>query len=365
LYKQYYHSLLNNNGDRQVKPYGIFSDPHAHNWSAFSTLNGDGINNRLQFILDEMRRLHIETKKAGGNTIYCGGDLFHVRGSITPSVMNPLKKCFADITADGTEVRLIPGNHDLENKESDAIGNAVHSLSEIEGVIICDRTTYFPDDKVLMVPWHSSQECLMAEIEAQDMIGPEADLIIHAGVNNVIKGIPNTGLEPKDLAALGFRFVFAGHYHDHKHLGGGVYSIGALTHQTWGDVGSKAGFLIVSDDVEWNCTNAPQFIDLDPTMDDVEAQLAVDGHYVRVKLDDATAAEVTQLRETLKDYGALGSLIQASTKKAITRTGSTVDTGKSIEASVGDYVKAKKFTKEAELNKLCANILQKAKERVA
>src|ERR1700710_1513552 len=102
-----------------MKPYGLISDTHCHGWAAFSKTGDDLVNSRLTTILDEIERCAVEVSKAGGDTIYHGGDLFHVRGSIEPSVLNPTRARFELIYKTyGVKFRLLPGNHDLEFKHS-------------------------------------------------------------------------------------------------------------------------------------------------------------------------------------------------------------------------------------------------------
>src|SRR3569833_2574261 len=107
-----------------MKPYGVMSDTHNHGWSAFATVLPSGVNSRLQIILDETWRCAQEIKKAGGDTLYHGGDLFHVRGSIAPSVLNPTTDCYRAIIEDGIQVVIDAGNHDLEGKEAARVSSA-------------------------------------------------------------------------------------------------------------------------------------------------------------------------------------------------------------------------------------------------
>ena len=90
--------------------YGIISDTHCHNWSTFATVGVDGVNTRLSIILKEIKRAAEEVKKAGGKRLFHAGDLFHVRGSVAPSVLNPTLKYFEQIIEMGVEPVIICGN---------------------------------------------------------------------------------------------------------------------------------------------------------------------------------------------------------------------------------------------------------------
>lgn len=84
-----------------MKPYGVISDCHVHEWSQFSTVLPTGVNSRLQEILDEIGLAAFDVSSNGGDTLYITGDLFHVRGSVSPKVLNPVKDLFTALTKPG------------------------------------------------------------------------------------------------------------------------------------------------------------------------------------------------------------------------------------------------------------------------
>lgn len=363
-----------------MKPYGIQSDTHNHSWHSFSTILETGINSRLQHILDETLRLAHEVQTQGGDTIYHTGDLFHVRGNIAPSVLNPTLDMYRHIVeVMGMKVRILAGNHDLEGRDAHRVGSAITALEGI-GCEIVNAPTAFYDDQVIMIPWHQNTDDLKKAIA--DMIRGLAehedegarvndihdwDLMIHAPVDGVIPGLPAHGLTDKELVDFGFKRVFSGHYHHHKDFGNGVYSVGASTHQTWSDVGSKAGFLIVSDTVKWHKSHAPEFVEINGDMDELEMKAVADGAYVRAKINSDKAADVETVRSFLLESGAKGVTI-LTTKVAIeaSRSTSTVKAGASIETSVSEFIKSSSGVTDAEaLTKLCNSILAEARMEVA
>lgn len=343
-----------------MKPYGLISDTHNHNWSAFATTLPSGINSRLQYTLDETKRAASEVQKAGGNTLYHGGDLFHVRGNLAPSVLNPTKDCYRDIVKSGIRIVINAGNHDLEDKEATRISSAITSLEDV-GCKVINKPTYDATDDVAIIPWIPNIKELKAAIEAIDSADrPTCDLLLHAPIDGVIKGLPDHGVTDAYLAALGFRRVFAGHYHHHKDFGNGVWSIGALTHQTWSDVGAKAGFLIVTDaGVKWHSTHAPQFVTIDGSTAPDDIPLIVDGNYVKVTINSAKTGDIDAMRQFLTDSGALGVIVLAEKAggPAVARAGGTYKAGTTMEASIGDFIKAQPFTRPSELSLLCQDIL--------
>jgi DNA repair exonuclease SbcCD nuclease subunit len=327
-----------------MKPFGIVSDQHFHLWSAFSTTLPNGINSRLQASLDELRRCANEVRAVGGNLIINAGDTFHVRGSVSPEVLNPVMDLHQELINDGFEIVIISGNHDLSSRDSNRLSSAVTALEGVGCKVVHEATN---DCDVAFIPWMNNVNDLKDYID-HIYCGnrQQQDLIIHAPVDGVIAGLPDHGLTADWLGEQGFRRVFSGHYHAHKDFGNGVYSIGSTTHLTWSDVGSKAGFLIVDDnEVKWFKSHAPEFIDLTDDVEPDDVPFLVDGNFVRARVTTSKTAEINKLREWLIDCGAKGVVIQ--TVKQSTNTRSTAPTsisaGASLEVSIADYIKTQSF----------------------
>lgn len=346
-----------------MKPFALLADLHLHNWQSFSTALPSGINSRLNGLLTEVQRAGDELLKAGGDTMYLAGDVFHVRGSIAPSVLNPTRDTFADLIAAGITICILPGNHDLEGKHSTRLGSAVTALEGI-GCHVFTKP-HLAGEGVLCVPWFEKVADLRAWLD--DFPAAERgqyDVLLHAPIDGVITGLPLHGLDPKYLAGLGFKRIFAGHYHNHKDMGGGVWSIGALAHHTWSDVNSKAGFLIVHEDrVEWRKSHLPEFIDITGEMDESEATLLAEGNYVRAKVTTAKMGEVEALRKMFQDAGAKGVVIQTIKAPTAVRTGAvtaSVNAGASLEQSIAEYVAAQSFPDAARIATECQKVLAEA-----
>lgn len=335
--------------------YGIVSDIHFHGWSAFSHIRNDGVNSRLAISIDELKRAAAAVKHAGGKLLVITGDVFHVRGSVAPSVLNPVRDAFEEITrVMGLQVLILPGNHDLEGKECDRIGNACEAL-RMPGVIIANQPDIYLSNLLAVVPWFSTVEGLKeaiiklkAKIESNGTSPEAVDLLLHAPIDGVIAGLPPHGLTADWLASLGFMRVFSGHYHNHKDFGNGVYSVGALTHLTWGDVGSKAGFLIVDEEkVKWHSTNAPMFTDVQEGEEwDVILERA-SGNFVRAKVrEKPKASDIEEFRQQLLKSGAKGVRVDVIRTEGRKRDDTLTEVkGESLtlEESIGAFVKKKGY----------------------
>lgn len=358
-----------------MKPYGLFSDLHCHPWSQFSTTGADGVNSRLCLILDELKRGAEDVRAAGGNTLVFAGDLFHQRGSIAPECFNPVYSTLA-LLADEFRILMIPGNHDLASKDTTVLGNAIQTLNELTGVSIATDANAgslhtIGDQHVLLLPWVNNVNALKERLEriASTLIDVgKTDLIIHAGIDGVLSGVPAHGLPPSFLTGLGFKRVFAGHYHHHCVFEDGkVISIGATTHQTYSDIGTKAGFLLVYPDrVEYRASRAPSFVEITGADDPSEVPLIVDGNYVRVRGMKLTDKEVNELRSELIGYGAKGVSFSVERVTVTARTGAPIASPTtSLEQSVETYIDKQELSNGAAVKASAAEILREARSMSA
>lgn len=347
------------------EPILLISDTHLHDWTAFSRTLPTGVNSRLQEILNAQQEAVRKLKAADGERVYNAGDTFHVRGKVTPSVLNPATDLYAQMVNGGIGVYVIPGNHDLEGRDSHRVSNAVTALESV-GVIVAHEPKHTaPTDNwhVVMFPWYADvNDLLVAMAKERKLYAPEdlVDAIIHAPIDKVLPHLPDHGLSADSLADLGYNRVFSGHYHHHKDMGRGVYSIGALTHQTFGDIGSKAGYLLVYPDrVEHFESSAPKFVEV--TGEETPAELAekVKGNYVRCRLEVSSDKELEEIRSELLGQGAAGVVITPVKKVVVSRAGSTAASGASIESSIGEFVTKKGFSPKVQA--LCVDILSEAR----
>lgn len=341
-----------------MKAYGVISDTHCHNFSSFSSVNAEGVNTRLVHILDEFERCAAAVAEAGGGVVYHAGDLFHVRGKIAPSVLVPTKDRLVDIiNRYGTKFTVLGGNHDFEGKNAERIGNAVEAVSDLTlggrhfQIDVVSRPTVYEldEDRMFFIPWHERVADLKVTLEdwaKGHSVTLNDTLFIHAPLDGVIMNIPDHGLTADYLQSLGFDRVWCGHYHNAKHFEGtGVRSVGAITHQTWSDVGAKAGFWIVTDAAAtWHESKAPKFVEISGDMDSKEVAALIPGNYVRAKLKSSKTAAVKAAREHLEKLGAAGVRIDVVPESTRVRvSGAVVKAGATLEASINDYVKASSF----------------------
>lgn len=360
------------------EPVLVVSDVHLHNWSAYADTGANGVNTRLEIILDEFDRAINVLIDAAGQHCFVTGDLFHVRGNVAPSVLNPTIEAFRTWVDMGIKFHIIPGNHDLESKDAKALTNATMALSQINGVSVYNEPTLVnkAGRNFLVVPWVDGVDPLRERLthlalNEHDEIRAETTLMIHAPMNAVIKGIPDHGLFPEELAALGFKRVYVGHYHNHKAFTGDVYSVGALTHQTWNDIDTVAGCIIDhGDQVDHHLLNAPSFVDVDRILAQVSASLGpkkawdgiedyVRGNYCRMKVPTpADETAVKGARKALLDMGAEGiSLRVEPTAAPVSRGGSVKTENVPLRDSVTSYADSKGGPLKEQIQKEALDVL--------
>lgn len=317
-------------------PYCIISDVHLHNWSSYSHTNVDGVNNRLQHILDAITEAVTALRARGGRDLIITGDLFHTRGKVTPSVFNPTFELFKRLSTD-IRVHTIPGNHDLEGKHSDRLGNAVLALSGVPNFNVYNEPTILAE-KFCFIPWEENhQESLNLATKGTNLF-PNLTLFMHVGLSGVLPGNVGHTINTNDLEKLGAKYVFSGHFHNHANFNSRVYSVGALTHQTWGDVGSAAGYLLVTEKgVEYYETKAPKFV-VQTESDWVG--IRAKGNYVKIKDIEVTNELADDLIKGQMSLGAL-AVVDQSTRPTIIKTDAskevTVDLG--INTALESYCK--------------------------
>ncbi|WEU67345.1 hypothetical protein [Xanthomonas phage JGB6] len=166
-------------------------------------------------------------------------------------------------------------------------------------------------------------------------------MILHAPMNGVISGLPDHGLTVEDFADTIWNDVFIGHYHNHKVFDDGkgrrIYSVGALTHQNWGDAESKAGYLLYYPDtgeVKHFETSAPKFVKVE--IEDLDT-IDVTGNFIKV-IGGTTPEEAVELREDLLLAGALGAVVETVARKPAASRGGSSTVAPTIHTILQEYV---------------------------
>lgn len=346
-------------------PILIISDTHYHNWQYCSQTGPTGVNSRLADIIRATLEAVKHLRSKGGTKIIHCGDVFHVRGNIPPNVLNPVMDMYEAIVGSGIEVLAISGNHDLESNTYVKACSSVTALKHA-GVQVMDQLNRVGIGRQIwhFLPWVPNVDELkrQAAALATKVVKGDNVLVIHAPLNGVIMGIPDHGLNPKDFEGLGYHTVFVGHYHNHKafdFIGGKAYSVGALTHQTWGDADALAGYCLYYPDtgeVEHFETSAPRFVKVDHR--DVDTHMDVQDNYIKVVGGEYHhPSEIEEVRDAMIVRGAKSVQVEGLvTKPSVTRA-MTTSAAPSVESILSDWID-RKYPGEPDVKTLALGFLK-------
>jgi hypothetical protein len=192
----------------------------------------------------------------------------------------------------------------------------------------------------LLVPWVKDLAALRRIIND----ARANHVVVHAPLNGVIKGIPDHGLTPSDFEGLSLDYAFCGHYHNHRRFDiadGQVVSVGALTHQNWGDTEAKAGYIILNDknELEQRATTAPRFVKVDAAGYRYLPEECYRENYVKVINGDWTdPAEIQEVKDYLLLLGAKAVLVEGAVKRPVTTRGTKTGAAPTLDTILGEYL---------------------------
>ena len=322
------------------KPVLIISDTHYHNFTQYSQIASSGVNTRLGDILRATAEAAKTLRELGGDTIIHCGDVFHVRGALHPSVLNPVVELYDRLIRSGFKIHMISGNHDLETDYTHRVSSSVSALESVGVHVYHQPTAVKIEDRWwAFIPWIKDLPTLRTTIKrmAVDCV------VLHAPMNGVITGIPDHGLNPKDFEGLGIKYAFCGHYHNNKVFSikdGQVVSVGALTHQNWGDVGSRAGYLLLENlGLEHRTTQAPMFCKVSvDNLDTLKDEYFRDNYIKVVDGEFTDPADIQKIKDDLLLRGAKAVVVEGLVKRPMATRGSASSGTPTIETILGDYL---------------------------
>lgn len=237
----------------------VFSDCHAHPFSAYATVLPGGMNSRLADAVGCIDQIHDYCVDKGVDLVLFGGDMFHMRRSIPTQALNAVYNSMARFTSSRIPVFMIDGNHD----QSDRRGTC-HSLYTFQTFLDVAQGPgwYTVHGKrglpycIMAVPYTENLE-LLREVVARPcpVSGPPKIFLGHLGIQGAKVGADFVYTNPNDpstsdLNMPAFDVGFLGHYHLHQQLPGGANFryIGAPLQHNWGDSGQYRGFLVCDTD---------------------------------------------------------------------------------------------------------------------
>src|ERR1035437_3563566 len=124
-----------------------------------------GVKNDASYMLDYQEQFykHIffpTLLKAGVKTILHGGDIFDRRKYINFATLNRTREIFLDPAAEyGMQIHIIPGNHDVFYKQTNAVNSLRELLHGYKHVDVIEEPSIytFDETKIMMLPWMNVQ----------------------------------------------------------------------------------------------------------------------------------------------------------------------------------------------------------------
>lgn len=321
----------------------LVSDIHIHPWQEHSVMV-DGVPSRLAHcvsVLDDVRKhcLHHNI-----SVVVIGGDLFHKRGVVYTQAYNLTVAVLAAMKSDGITVLMLPGNHDYANKEGTVHSvQALVSAKLVKSIGSSGWINWVVGEDELVISGFSY--CDSRDIFEQRLSRALKGYKAHKGVAHIaichhgFKGARvGTALEyvvkediDPDAIAVGFDFVFSGHYHTRQEIGAlrnAIY-IGSPLENTRGEGGTEKGFLEYDSVTKMYTViplQRPRFIALTQKAIDAKDYSEVAGNFVDVVYEELPR-DPDEFRERLvtKEGAAGVRLAPVVRKRASTASGKRLD----------------------------------------
>jgi len=283
----------------------IFSDIHFNAFKPFATFE-NGENSRFLEITDAFEWVMEDAEKRNCSHGLVGGDIFHTRGALRPSIFNRVFDAINDCYF-GMELLMIPGNHDMENYRGGH--SAIDTFAYLARVSVVFEPMWHMVGgmKIGCIPYiHNIDEFKKAFVQITERNQPSA-FLIHQGIDNFANpGMPDLGLTVEWIREHTDKPVFAGHYHKPMERDN-VFSIGSLVKHGFGDTDVPHGYRIWDTDdnsFEFVEVPGPEFVTISKASEAKETE----GKYVRAVAKTIKQAE--KLGKVATDAGAKGVVLK-------------------------------------------------------
>ncbi len=302
----------------------LFSDLHAHPFAQYARVLPNGRNSRLQDALDAMAEVFDAARKECVGAIVFGGDLFHTFGRIDTTTLSDVFDRLAGVAPDGPPLFLLVGNHDQADRSG---AHALRAFRSLPHVVVMEKPGWHmhpraPGLGVFAVPYtddtNEVRRHLREAAAGRSATWTRSLAVLHAGFDGAQTGTHEYRMRAELSASDvpdGFDLVASGHYHQPQWIDQRrrIAYIGALTHQSWGDVNQPRGYALADlarGTMSWHETSAPRFVRVAPTV----LGIIRAGDFVELVLPfDADEAAMAAGRLALESVGVGGGQVIRAT----------------------------------------------------
>lgn len=293
--------------------FAVISDPHFHPYKQHSRIYPNGRNSRLMDIAKAFDMAVDEAVNEGCSSLVVAGDVFHVRGSVKPSVVNIVKDCLTYAMSNGLNVFILAGNHDMEKSlGGDTSVDVFNEMSAFgKNVFVVESDVPYQmfrvsGNEIGFINYNNDVEEWKSTFKKCADLKPDI-IICHQGIDDFKPSadMPNKGVNVEWIkSASGGIPVLAGDYHTPSN-DGNVISIGSLTQLTFADEGTNHFVWIVEPSASsYNISNkvidSPKFVTVNKATKLSEALLK--NNFIRIRVDNQKDAE--KLTEKCEKFGA-------------------------------------------------------------
>jgi len=211
------------------------SDLHFHNYKI------EAVNDALVDVFTKQIPDIIDREKIDCITI--SGDIFHVRGSIKPSVFNQTFSYFKDL-CQKVPVVMTFGNHDLETLNSSVSAVSIWVFHEIPNCYILNGDIL--EIKGCKIGGIGYRRTAQETIDGIKFVSDADVILMHYGIDDFKPAnVPDCNLTLKDLPKD--KWVLAGHYHNCRQSKK-VIQVGSPIQHNFGDTEQARGCWIIDTD---------------------------------------------------------------------------------------------------------------------
>lgn len=268
------------------------ADWHFNDWKPFSKIiefEGYNLNSRLVDTILTFRKFYGQCMENQVDLVINLGDIFHMRNLFNMFFFNLVYREFQNQAHPELRTWILPGNHDLESKNSDPLEASVYSFDAIETMTVFGKPAImeYKGNVFYFMPYTGDKKVREKHLEKftkqtkKNKKGLNI-LLYHGIVTGAALGgvkakggIPIRKLKP-------FDFTFCGDVHIHQALGlGNIVYTGAPMQQNFGDEGQKRGYVLFdtkTKEWEFKPLKSPKFYKTGNLQKAV--RLAKKGHFV-------------------------------------------------------------------------------------